>query len=88
VSSSSSASTPRVTRKTFRERQAELEVSIQKKANSHDSGRKRKRSFGSSNLGSPVGMADRVVERMKKVVSYEKREVVHEEKLVWTRVEL
>ncbi|GAA6006542.1 hypothetical protein JCM11491_004999 [Sporobolomyces phaffii] len=94
---SPSVSRPQATRKTFRERQAEIEVSFEKKARSHSTttNRKRKRNFGASTSESSGGMADRLVARMRKVVTHEKRarpppETFEEvgEKLVWTRVEL
>ncbi|GAA5947460.1 hypothetical protein JCM3765_001687 [Sporobolomyces pararoseus] len=83
-----SASPTRAVRRTFKERQAEIELSISKKAVSHSSV-KRKRGFGSSAADDGLGMADRLVERMKRVVLHEKRELkVPQEKMVWTRVEL
>ncbi|GAA5987690.1 hypothetical protein JCM5350_008070 [Sporobolomyces pararoseus] len=85
-----SPSPTRGVRKTFKERQAEIEISFAKKAVSHSSAIKVKRGFGSPTGDEGLGMADRLVERMKRVVlHHEKREPkIPKEKLVWTRVEL
>lgn len=78
-------SSPRIpaTRKTIKQRQAEMSAKFEKKGVSHPC-KKRRRSFGDPD----GGLADRLVDKMKKIVSYDNHERVREGKLVWTRVEL